>query len=220
MVKKTFIVASAVLMVATLAVVPHMASAATHNAEVAAQSGRVIELPVATSGEGHPDSETVVSTAHVPNGEYSVQVVSLNQESVHPGTDMIVRSGNDQVVVEDVESEAFKEATASGTLEVRDGEVSLVVRIGSDGVFSGGMKVVMNEVTPPPIVPETPETPETPEVPVVPEQPEAPEAPKKAMEAPKQIPSTGPGAALSAIVGASALAGASHAYLRSLRRRG
>jgi len=76
------------------------------------------------------------------------------------------------------------------------------------------------EVPETPETPEVPEQPETPVVPVTPEEPEVeapkPEAPKKD-EMPEEIPSTGAGAALSAIVGASALAGSTHAYLRSRR---
>lgn len=60
-----------------------------------------------------------------------------------------------------------------------------------------------------PLIPVEPQTPEEPK------KPETPEAPKP--EVPKELPSTGPGAVLSAILGTGALAGASHAYLRSRR---
>lgn len=220
MVKKTLLVASAALVLtATTAMSAPSIALAAHNDNHSSQSVAPITLPVTTWGQGQPGSEKIMSTTDVPNGEYKVHIKSMNQESVHPGTDMIVRSGNDQVEVKDVESEAFKEATADGTLDVQDGKVSLVVRIGEDGGFSGGMKVTLTKVTPPPVIPETPEEPEKPEVPETPEEPETPKEPK-APEAPKELPSTGPGAVVSAIIGTSALAGAGHAYLRSRRFNG
>lgn len=64
-------------------------------------------------------------------------------------------------------------------------------------------------------VPPTPEEPEEPEVPETPETPETPEQPKK--ETPKELPSTGPAELVAGIIGASSLAGATSAYLRSRR---
>lgn len=61
-------------------------------------------------------------------------------------------------------------------------------------------------------VPPTPEEPEEPEVPETPEQPETP-----TKEVPKELPSTGPAEVFAGIVGASSLAGATSAYIRSRR---
>lgn len=71
-----------------------------------------------------------------------VHAVSDNQESVHPDSDLIIRSGASEVVLEDVESEAFVHITAEGNLTLAE-TVSVWVRLGPDRVFSGGLTVTI-----------------------------------------------------------------------------
>lgn len=69
-----------------------------------------------------------------------VSSVSHNQRSVHPGNDLFVISGGGQLVLEDVEGEAFVERTAEGTLTLGN-DVRVLLVMGPDGVFSAGIVV-------------------------------------------------------------------------------
>ena len=65
---------------------------------------------------------------------------STNQGSVHPNTDLIVTSGGTSVVIPDVEREAGGVIFGEGLLIL--GETAQIeVRLGIDGVFSGGFAV-------------------------------------------------------------------------------
>ncbi|MDP3985049.1 MAG: hypothetical protein Q8Q52_08625, partial [Acidimicrobiia bacterium] len=71
-----------------------------------------------------------------------VSAVSHNQESVHPDSDLIIDSGGSRLILEDVESESYVEVTAEGTLTLAD-TIEISVRLGPDGVFSGGLTVTI-----------------------------------------------------------------------------
>lgn len=77
----------------------------------------------------------------------TVTAVSTNNVSAHPGNDLVVQSWNgsaDEVRIGDVEAESFTSATASGRLELGDWW-QVFVDIGPDGVFSGGLTVVVSD---------------------------------------------------------------------------
>jgi len=93
------------------------------------------------SGEVHLLVEVPV-TADVVGLSCPVHAVSDNQQSVHPDSDLIIRSGPSEVVLEDVESEAFVQITAEGSLTLAE-TVSVWVRLGPDRVFSGGLTVTI-----------------------------------------------------------------------------
>jgi hypothetical protein len=120
-------------------------------APASAQDTTVIEIPLDTVVRGAPGSEQLLVTAPVDPAdvgqECTVVVEGQNNESVHPGTDLIVRSGTSEVVASDVEREPNAVTEATGTL-VLGSEVTVSVRLGPDGVFSGGM-VVTAECGPP-----------------------------------------------------------------------
>lgn len=69
-----------------------------------------------------------------------VTVRTSNQKSVHPGNDLVVASGGDSLVIEDVEGEPFAESGQEGTLRLGS-EVTVTLVMGPDGVFSAGMTV-------------------------------------------------------------------------------
>jgi hypothetical protein len=118
-----------------------------------AQDPTVIEIPLSTVVEGAPGSEHLLATAPVAPAdvgrECSVVVEGVNNESVHPDTDVLVRSGTSEVVAPDVEREPNAVTEATGTL-VLGSEVSVFVRLGPDGVFSGGLVVTAECVPAPP----------------------------------------------------------------------
>lgn len=110
----------------------------------AAAQDTVIEIPIDTVVRGAPGSEHLLITATVDpadvGAECSVVVEGVNNESVHPGTDLIVRSGTSEVVASDVERAPNAVTEATGTL-VLGSTVDVFVRLGADGVFSGGLVV-------------------------------------------------------------------------------
>ncbi len=97
-------------------------------------------------------SKHQVADKQLANGYYKVKVTAINQGSVHPNSNIIVTSSNEQIVVNDVESKSFTSKTAEGVLNVTDGHIKVLVQLGSDLVFSGGLTVDLHSCTvqPPP----------------------------------------------------------------------
>ena len=117
----------------------------------ASAQATVIEIPIDTVVRGTAGSEHLLVTAPVDPAdvgqECNVVVEGQNNESVHLGTDLIVRSGTSEVVASDVERAPNAVTEATGTL-VLGPDVTVSVRLGPDGVFSGGL-VVTAECQPP-----------------------------------------------------------------------
>ncbi len=65
-----------------------------------------------------------------------------NQNSAHPGNDIIVRSGDSELVLSEVEATEGKVTTNSGSAYLVD-EVVVTLRMGPDGVFSGGLDLTI-----------------------------------------------------------------------------
>jgi hypothetical protein len=117
------------------------------------QGGSVIEIPLDTVVRGEPGSVHQLTSVPVAAGdvgrECTVAAEGINNESVHPNSDLLVRSGNSEVVIPDVERAPNVRTEASGTL-VLGSEVSVAVRLGADGVFSGGGVVMTLDCPEPP----------------------------------------------------------------------
>lgn len=119
-----------------------------------------VALSTRIPAKGHttPDSVHVVNTQQVPaaevGGTCDVTVTGANNESVHPNSDILVESAN-VVTIHDVEREAgATNLPADGTLTLGD-TVTVSVRLGEDGLFSGGTLVVDFSCTSPPPPPTT-----------------------------------------------------------------
>jgi hypothetical protein len=67
----------------------------------------------------------------------------LNNESQHPGTDVLITNGEQVIVIEDVEREADEQIDRPGLALVLARRVDVAVRLGPDGVFSGGLTVTI-----------------------------------------------------------------------------
>lgn len=123
------------------------------SAPVGAQDYPIFDIPLDTVERGDEGTELLLATEGIPTEdvgrECDVSAESANNSSVHPNTDLIVRSGGSEVEIVDVEQEADGTMEATGTL-VLDSEVSVLVRFGPDEVFSGGMVVTLDCPTPPP----------------------------------------------------------------------
>lgn len=179
-------VASLTVFATVTLAVPAAAQEPSANETVAAQSSTG-EVTIPTKGitRGEAGKEYVrASKEGVANGEYTVKVVTTNQGSVHPNSDVIVRSGTSSVTVSDVEAAKHETKTGHGTLTVEDGKVSVLVELGEDKVFSGKVNVVLTPVVKP--VEEPKQEKET---------PKKEEAPAPSEEAPATLPEVGTGVA-------------------------
>jgi LPXTG-motif cell wall-anchored protein len=111
-----------------------------------AQEQAVVEIPLDTVVRGEPGSEHLLATESIApedaGRECRVAAEGVNNESIHPNTDLLVRSGGSEVVVPDVEREPDVRTEAAGTI-VLGTDVSVFVRLGPDGVFSGGLVVTI-----------------------------------------------------------------------------
>lgn len=103
-------------------------------------------------------------------------ITITNQESPHPGNDLVVRSGGEEFTVAGIEDTAGAVITTSGSVLLAD-EVVAYLRMGPDGVFSGTLTLTIDYASCVPIVPptEAPTVPPT-EAPTVPPT-EAPTVP-------------------------------------------
>lgn len=103
-----------------------------------------ITIPIDTVVEAPEGSATVLATE--PVGEQFVGQVctvaaqSENQESVHPGNDLVVESGSSVVRLEEVESGAGTVVIAEGELELGS-EIVVSLVMGPDEIFSAGVVV-------------------------------------------------------------------------------
>lgn len=80
----------------------------------------------------------------------SVMATAENQSSVHAGNNLVVASGENQVVLENVERAPNVATEASGELTLAN-RVSVSLVMGQDDVFSAGMDVVLSCVEDPEI---------------------------------------------------------------------
>ena len=113
-----------------------------------------ISIPIDTVVFAPEGSTTVLAT--VPVGEeFAGQVCSVatrseNQESVHPGNDLIVESGSSLVTLEEVEGTAGGVVVGEGELELGS-EIVVSLIMGPDEVFSAGFELgvvcALSEVT-------------------------------------------------------------------------
>lgn len=94
---------------------------------------------------GDPGSVHLVGTDTVDPEDVGlacdVTVTGGNNQSIHPNTDILIDSGTDQAVAPDVERDADGIIDTAGTLVLGD-TITVSVRLGADGVFSGGFTVV------------------------------------------------------------------------------
>jgi hypothetical protein len=129
-----------------------VASAGFVASPVWAQDHLGFDIPLDTVARGEEGSEHLLATEPAPaedvGRECDVVVEGANNPSVHPNTDLLVRSGDSEVEVLDVERASDARTEATGTIEL-DTEVSVFVRFGPDEVFSGGLVLTLDCPTPP-----------------------------------------------------------------------
>jgi len=104
---------------------------------------------VVTAGEG---TITTLGAADTPPDLVGLSCVGVveatNQSSVHAGNDLIAASGEDSIVLEDVERKPGAVTTADAPLTLGP-SVTVSLRMGPDEIFSGGLVFTIGECTPP-----------------------------------------------------------------------
>lgn len=96
---------------------------------------------------GSPGQEVTLTTRDVPSdlvgrtceGSYG----STNNSSVHPNTDLVIRSGGTSVTIGDVEAAAGGTTTSSGPLTLGP-TITVSVVLGPDGIASLGETLVLD----------------------------------------------------------------------------
>jgi hypothetical protein len=117
----------------------------------------------------------------------AIEVETDNNQSVHPGTDILIVSGADSVTVSDVESESGLVTVAAGELVFGETVVASI-RLGPDGIASGGVRTdflcdqLLPTTTTEAIVSPTSSTPPPTSTTVPPTVPVAPAPPPVAVE--------------------------------------
>ncbi|MEZ5247344.1 MAG: hypothetical protein R2707_19815 [Acidimicrobiales bacterium] len=108
---------------------------------VGAQDAGRVEIPVGTVVRTAPGVETLLGVAAVPpelvGTACGVSTRAENNQSVHPGNNLVVASGGASVTLADVEGSSGKVTTANSRLTLGV-EVTITLVMGADGVFSGG----------------------------------------------------------------------------------
>jgi uncharacterized repeat protein (TIGR01451 family) len=122
-------------------------------------------IPVDTVIYEPPGSLTVLADVETPPELIGATCLGFaaaeNQESVHPNNDIIIETGSSVATLEDVEGTPNKVTDATGSITLGP-TVKLTLHMGEDGVFSGGLVVVIDvNCTPPTTTPPTTEAPPT-----------------------------------------------------------
>jgi uncharacterized repeat protein (TIGR01451 family) len=112
----------------------------------------VIEISIDTVVTATQGSITVLDTTDTPPDLIGMSCVgvarAINQPSVHAGNDLIVASGDDSIVLEDVEREPGVVTTAEAPLTLGP-TVTVSLLMGPDEIFSGGLVFSIGECTTP-----------------------------------------------------------------------
>lgn len=107
----------------------------------------IIVVPVDSVFRGPAGSVTLIASWPVPaefqGAECEAEVEAVNQRSTHVDNDLLVTSGGVTVEVNDVESEAFGITNARLPLTLGT-SVEVSLRLGPDGVSSGGLLVTID----------------------------------------------------------------------------
>jgi len=105
------------------------------------------EIPIDTVVRADPGSLTELADIQTPPEFIGLECVGIaqavNQDSVHPGNDLILATGDTTVTLFDVEGSSGKVTGASGAVKLGE-TVNVMLSMGSDGVFSGGFSIVID----------------------------------------------------------------------------
>lgn len=112
-----------------------------------------IEIPLDSVVRADEGSETELASAPVPaelqGSTCRADAEADNQESVHPNNDLIIATGDARTVIPGVEDEAGQVSVSSGAVVLGE-TVTVLLRMGPDEVFSGGLVVSVDCTAAPP----------------------------------------------------------------------
>ncbi len=160
----TFI--SADLKLARLLIGSAAAATMVLGSTTAASAVEVVSVPVDGVYSGSEGATFEVASVSIPEAYIGQTCLIVgethNQESVHPGNDLLIVAGGRTLVIPNFEDEGFIVHEA-GELETMPATISVLLRLGPEHVSSGGFKVTVDceqpvvETTVPPveIAPET-----------------------------------------------------------------
>ncbi|MCL1602211.1 MAG: hypothetical protein M3112_11895 [Actinomycetia bacterium] len=114
-------------------------------------------IPIDTVIYEPPGSQTVLADVETPPELIGATCLGFaaaeNQSSVHPNNNIIIETGDSVAILEDVEGAPNKVTDATGAITLGP-RVKLTLDMGDDGVFSGGLVVVIDvNCTPPTTLP-------------------------------------------------------------------
>lgn len=187
-----------------------------------------ITVPLDTNFGAPEGSVTELGTAVVPDDfvghECEVKAHSQNQNSVHPGNDILVKSGTSQVTLADVEAEPGKVTAADQMLEL-GAVITVSLKMGPTEGFSAGIDVVVEcheeepEVEPTVVTTSTTEV-VTPTEDTTPTQPDVTEAtqPTDKVKGTEVLPFTGPEDSRLGLVAVALVAGGTLLVVGTRRR--
>ncbi|MDY7103355.1 MAG: hypothetical protein S0880_19400 [Actinomycetota bacterium] len=111
-----------------------------------------IEIPLDSVVRADEGSETELGSAPVPaelqGATCEAEAQADNQESVHPGNDLVVTTGGVEAVIPGVEDEPGQVSVSAGTVVLGE-TITVSLRMGPDEVFSGGLVVSVDCTAPP-----------------------------------------------------------------------
>ena len=115
----------------------------------------IVDERVPATGRAAPGSVHLVGSDNVDaalvGATCDVNVDLANNQSTHPNSDLIITSGSSTVVALDVERDADAIIdTTPGTITLEADTVTVSVRLGPDGLFSGGFTISFACTPPPP----------------------------------------------------------------------
>ncbi|MEZ5282533.1 MAG: hypothetical protein R2770_18905 [Acidimicrobiales bacterium] len=106
-----------------------------------------LTVPINTVVRTEPGVETVLASmpidASLVGAKCDVTIDAHNQESVHPGNDLVVRSGESSALLANVEGQSGADTGTSAQLVLGE-SLSVSLIMGSDGVFSGGFDLTFD----------------------------------------------------------------------------
>ncbi|MCL1593978.1 MAG: hypothetical protein M3132_06475 [Actinomycetia bacterium] len=106
-----------------------------------------IEIPIDTVVRTAPGTLTQLADVATPpelvGFECAGLAVAANQNSVHPGNNLIIETGGTSVKMLDVEGAPNGVTTAEGVITLGE-RVVVTLEMGPDGVFSGGFAIVID----------------------------------------------------------------------------
>ena len=108
-----------------------------------------VDIPLDRVHRGDPGDrflEAEISATQEIGWTCGLTLERRNNESTHPGTNLIIESGANTVTFADIESESFEQATKAIVI---DGDILVYTQIGADGVSSMGFGLEIFECNPP-----------------------------------------------------------------------